>query len=291
MVMEMRWWLLALVALGCDAVGHKIHRASLGEAGDGLIDGSQGTFDNPLGSFDSNAETNSAAPAPVPAPQSSQSVALTSDEKACSELLVVTGGDAMTGKKHGFNQQKFTLETKGVFNKNDTNTYMARIHPKDNANITCGFRMNVPAGKLLKNPDSGTRTECLVAISPHYGPAGDSDVGGLGQTKQFEAARWPHNDGDGSWVTKLKDPTDLGSVSCGMAKIPPDVQGEGGTKKSKAAEFRVMSGLTIIYRVIKLTVCVGERCSVRKEVTECKVLSLKTSQCKQAELALVAMRG
>ena len=125
--MEMRWWLLALVALGCDAVGHKIHRASLGEAGDGLIDGSQGTFDNPLGSFDSNAETNSAAPAPVPAPQtSSQSVALTSDEKACSELLVVTGGDAMTGKKHGFNQQKFTLETKGVFNKNDTNTYMAR---------------------------------------------------------------------------------------------------------------------------------------------------------------------
>ena len=39
-------------------------------------------------------------------------------------------------------------------------------------------------GKLLKNPDSGTRTECLVAISPHYGPAGDSHVGGLGQTQQ-----------------------------------------------------------------------------------------------------------
>ena len=76
-----------------------------------------------------------------------------------------------------------------------------------------------------------------------------------------------------------------------QAKIPPDVQGEGGTTKSKAAEFKVMSGLTIIYRVIKLTVCVGERCSVRKKVTECKVLTLKTSQhCKQAELALVVMR-
>ena len=123
----MRWWLVALVALGCDAMpmGHKImHRASLGEAGDGLIDGSQGSFDNPLPD-DSNAETYGAAPAPAPQ-TSSKSVALTSDEKACSELLVVTGGDAMVGKKHGFNQQKFTLETKGVFNKNDTNTFMAR---------------------------------------------------------------------------------------------------------------------------------------------------------------------